>query len=78
MKHIIIEGRVLPERRLVTIADLGTISLSDPRGFDAYAYAMAGMCAFDVEVPVTDLAPHGAEETLGIGYEKLPLCKTPR
>lgn len=35
MKHIIIEGRVLPERRLVTIADLGTISLSDPRGFEA-------------------------------------------
>ena len=35
MKQFAIEGRVLPERRLVSIADLGTISYSDPRGFDA-------------------------------------------
>lgn len=35
MKQFTIEGRVLPERRLVSIAGLGTISYVDPRGFDA-------------------------------------------
>ena len=48
----------------------GTVGLI---GYGAYAYAMSGMCSYDVEVPVTDLAPHGAEKTLGIGYEKLRL-----
>ena len=48
----------------------GTVGLI---GNGAYAYAMAGMCAYDVEVPVTDLEPHGADKTLGIGYEKLRL-----
>lgn len=38
-----------------------------------YAYAMSGMFAYDVEVPVTDLAPQGRGKTLGIGYEKLRL-----
>jgi hypothetical protein len=35
VKQFTIEGRVLPERRLVSIASLRTISYSDPRGFDA-------------------------------------------
>jgi hypothetical protein len=35
VKRITIEGRVLPERRLVSIAGLETIFYSDPRGFDA-------------------------------------------
>ena len=48
----------------------GTVGLV---GNGAYAYAMAGMCAYDVEVLVTDLAPQGADKTLGVGYEKLRL-----
>jgi hypothetical protein len=38
-----------------------------------YAYAMGGMFSYDVELPVTDLEPHGSGKTLGIGYEKLRL-----
>lgn len=42
-------------------------------GHGAYGYAMAGMCAYDVEVPVTGLKAQGTERTIGIGYEKLRL-----
>lgn len=35
VKPFTIEGRVLPERRQVSISGLKTISYSDPRGFDA-------------------------------------------
>ncbi|MEP4704986.1 MAG: hypothetical protein ABJZ62_09080 [Hyphomicrobiales bacterium] len=41
MKSVTIEGRVLPERRSVTIAGLKTISYSDPQGFNA---------EFDIEI----------------------------
>lgn len=41
MKSVTIEGRVLPERRFVTIPNLNTISYSDPQGFDAN---------FDIEI----------------------------
>lgn len=57
-------------RGLGAMLPKGTVGLI---GNGAYAYAMAGMCSYDVELPVTDLEPHGAEKTLGIGYEKLRL-----
>jgi hypothetical protein len=55
---------------VVAMLSKGTVGLI---GYGAYAYAMSGICSYDVEVSVTDLAPHGADKTLGIGHEKLRL-----
>lgn len=59
-------------RGLGAMLPKGTVGLI---GNGAYAYAMAGMCAYDVEVPVTGIEAHGADKTLGIGYEKLRLLE---
>jgi len=44
-------------------------------GVGEYAYAMSGAFSYDVEIPVTDLEPHGVGKTLGIRYENLRLKK---
>jgi len=75
----IVKALGLWAKRVELIEDVPGFGVMLPRGTvglignGAYAYAMAGMCAYDVEVPVTDLEPHGADKTLGIGYEKLRL-----
>ena len=75
----IIKALGLWAKRVELIEDIPGFGVMLPKGTvglignGAYAYAMAGMCAYDVEVPVTDLEPHGADKTLGIGYENLRL-----
>lgn len=75
----IIKALGLWTKRVELIEDVPGFGVMLPKGTvglignGAYAYAMAGMCAYDVEVPVTGLEPHGAEKTLGVGYEKLRL-----
>ena len=75
----IIKALGLWAKRVELIEDIPGFGVMLPKGTvglignGAYAYAMAGMCAYDVEVPVTDLELHGAEKTLGIGYENLRL-----
>lgn len=59
-------------RGLGAILPKGTVGAI---GNGAYAYAMSGMFAYDIEVPVTDLEPHGREKTLGIRYELLRLVE---
>lgn len=54
-------GAMLPK------GTVGTVGVGD------YAYAMGGAFSYDVEIPVTDLEPHGAGKTLGIRYENLKL-----
>lgn len=45
-------------------------------GIGEYAYAMSGAFSYDVELPVTNLEPHGVGKTLGIRYESLRLLKS--
>lgn len=54
-------GAILPK------GTVGTVGVGE------YAYAMSGAFSYDVEIPVTDLEPHGVGKTLGIRYENLRL-----
>ncbi len=70
-------------RRVELIEDVRGLGAWLPKGTIGvvgtgdYAYTMGGMFAYDVELPMTDLEPHGRGKTLGIGYEKLRLLRDP-
>lgn len=69
VKHFIIESRVLPERRLVTIADLGTISLSDPRGFEAIFEVRIRNSKIQIKCAVAQLSDWHIKMSLVRAYE---------
>lgn len=79
--EVLIKALGLWHQRVELIEDVRGLGAWLPKGTIGmigngdYAYTMGGMFSYDVELPVTDLKPHGSGKTIGIGYEKLQLLK---